>query len=102
MTLPPLPPSPPAGPPKGRYFSRRNAMAPSPPLPACTNTRASSMNRIFEDCYLMALRERGNARCVTKTLEHRGEPSLAGEFVECFSAFLGLGEHHFVTALHFP
>src|ERR1700683_4777782 len=53
MPLPPLPPSPPAGPPKGRYFSRRNAMAPSPPLPACTKTRASSMNRMIE-LYLMA------------------------------------------------
>jgi len=37
---------PPAGPPNGRYFSRKNAIAPFPPFPACTNTLASSINRI--------------------------------------------------------
>ena len=31
-----LPPTPPEGPPKGTYFSRRKATAPSPPLPAVT------------------------------------------------------------------
>ena len=47
ITLPPRPPSPPAGPPNGRNFSRRNAIAPSPPLPAWTNTLASSTNRMM-------------------------------------------------------
>ncbi len=35
---------PPLGPPRGTYFSRRNAATPSPPLPACTSMRASSKN----------------------------------------------------------
>ena len=36
IILPPLPPCPPEGPPLGTNFSRRNATAPSPPLPAFT------------------------------------------------------------------
>src|SRR5882762_3498920 len=44
MTSPPLPPSPPEGPPRGTYFSRRNAIQPLPPLPAFTRILASSMN----------------------------------------------------------
>src|SRR5262245_54387966 len=42
--LPPRPPSPPSGPPRGTYFSRRKLTAPSPPLPAWTEMRASSTN----------------------------------------------------------
>src|SRR5271169_1155152 len=42
--LPPWPPSPPEGPPRGTYFSRRNAIQPLPPLPAFTNILASSTN----------------------------------------------------------
>src|ERR1700690_646620 len=41
---PPRPPSPPEGPPRGTYFSRRNARQPLPPSPALTRIRASSMN----------------------------------------------------------
>src|SRR5205814_2123730 len=41
---PPFPPSPPDGPPRGAYFSRRNATAPGPPSPALTWISASSMN----------------------------------------------------------
>src|SRR5258705_2896449 len=44
--LPPGPPSPPSGPPRGTNFSRRNEAEPSPPLPACSSTVASSMNFI--------------------------------------------------------
>src|SRR5690606_27033656 len=44
--LPPRPPSPPSGPPRGTCFSRLKLTAPSPPLPACTSIRASSMNFI--------------------------------------------------------
>src|SRR5688572_3500959 len=43
-TSPPRPPSPPSGPPRGRAFSRRNEILPSPPLPARTRMRASSRN----------------------------------------------------------
>src|SRR6185503_17354185 len=43
-TSPPRPPSPPAGPPSGTYFSRRNALHPSPPAPDWTVSRISSMN----------------------------------------------------------
>src|SRR6476620_4652095 len=46
-TLPPRPPSPPLGPPRGMYFSRLNAAAPSPPFPACTSIVASSTNFVF-------------------------------------------------------
>src|SRR5215470_9151766 len=42
--LPPLPPSPPEGPPRGTYFSRRNATQPLPPSPAFTKILASSTN----------------------------------------------------------
>src|SRR5580698_6770039 len=42
--LPPWPPSPPDGPPRGTYFSRRNATQPLPPFPAFTNIFASSTN----------------------------------------------------------
>src|SRR6266849_10317166 len=41
---PPRPPSPPEGPPRGTYFSRRNAMQPLPPSPAFTRILASSIN----------------------------------------------------------
>src|SRR5216684_5776090 len=44
MTSPPLPPSPPEGPPRGTYFSRRNAIQPLPPSPALTRILASSIN----------------------------------------------------------
>src|SRR3982750_696190 len=45
MTMsPPRPPSPPLGPPRGTYFSRRNARHPLPPSPAFTRIRTSSMN----------------------------------------------------------
>src|SRR5579863_1673512 len=43
-TSPPLPPSPPLGPPRGTYFSRRNARQPLPPSPAFTRILTSSMN----------------------------------------------------------
>src|SRR5437660_1469290 len=39
---PPRPPSPPLGPPRGTYFSRRNARHPLPPSPAFTVILASS------------------------------------------------------------
>src|ERR1043166_9114075 len=42
MTSPPWPPSPPLGPPRGTYFSRRNARQPLPPSPAFTRILASS------------------------------------------------------------
>src|SRR5215467_9007398 len=42
--LPPFPPSPPDGPPRGTYFSRRNATQPFPPFPAFTKIFASSTN----------------------------------------------------------
>src|SRR5437879_4287338 len=42
--LPPRPPSPPEGPPRGTYFSRRNATQPFPPSPAFTEIFASSTN----------------------------------------------------------
>src|SRR5262249_24537129 len=41
---PPLPPSPPDGPPRGTYFSRRNATQPLPPSPPFTKILASSTN----------------------------------------------------------
>src|SRR5580700_5947640 len=41
---PPFPPSPPAGPPRGTYFSLRNATQPLPPSPAFTRIFASSAN----------------------------------------------------------
>src|SRR5580704_420741 len=41
---PPLPPSPPEGPPRGTYFSLRNATQPSPPSPALMEILASSAN----------------------------------------------------------
>src|SRR5579883_2281420 len=44
MTSPPRPPSPPLGPPRGTYFSRRNATQPLPPSPAFTVMIASSIN----------------------------------------------------------
>src|SRR5579863_2206414 len=44
MTSPPLPPSPPEGPPRGTYFSRRNATQPLPPSPPFTMIFASSAN----------------------------------------------------------
>src|SRR5271163_2420203 len=43
-TSPPRPPSPPLGPPRGTYFSRRNARQPLPPSPAFTRIRTSSIN----------------------------------------------------------
>src|SRR5579863_2642417 len=43
-TSPPRPPSPPLGPPRGTYFSRRNARQPLPPSPAFTRILASSRN----------------------------------------------------------
>src|ERR1700722_3239242 len=43
---PPLPPSPPEGPPRGTYFSRRNAIQPFPPFPPCTLILASSANTV--------------------------------------------------------
>src|SRR5215475_2002466 len=46
--LPPLPPSPPLGPPRGTYFSRRNATQPLPPSPAFTKIFASSTNTAGE------------------------------------------------------
>src|ERR1700719_1023891 len=42
--LAPWPPSPPEGPPRGTYFSRRNATQPLPPWPPFTNIFASSAN----------------------------------------------------------
>src|SRR5258706_830020 len=44
--LPPRRRSPRSGPPRGTNFSRRNEAEPSPPLPACSSTVASSMNFI--------------------------------------------------------
>src|ERR1700729_2572618 len=41
---PPLPPSPPEGPPRGTYFSLRNATQPLPPSPALMEILASSAN----------------------------------------------------------
>src|SRR5580704_4981564 len=41
---PPLPPSPPEGPPRGTYFSLRNATQPLPPSPAFIEILASSAN----------------------------------------------------------
>src|SRR5271154_3525410 len=41
---PPLPPSPPDGPPRGTYFSLRNAMQPFPPSPPFIDILASSAN----------------------------------------------------------
>src|SRR5271155_4879983 len=41
---PPLPPSPPEGPPRGTYFSLRNATQPLPPSPALMEIFASSAN----------------------------------------------------------
>src|SRR6476469_6458935 len=46
ITSPPRPPSPPEGPPRGTYFSRRNARQPLPPSPALMRMRASSRNCI--------------------------------------------------------
>ena len=43
-TSPPWPPSPPSGPPFGAYFSRRNEISPSPPLPASARSSHSSRN----------------------------------------------------------
>src|SRR5215813_12481766 len=62
--LPPLPPSPPLGPPRGTYFSRRNATQPLPPSPAFTKIFASSTNtagelRIFRISQLWTRRKSG-------------------------------------------
>src|SRR5271165_5382455 len=46
--LPPFPPSPPDGPPRGTYFSRRNATHPFPPSPAFTHILASSTNTVLD------------------------------------------------------
>src|SRR5580700_5692926 len=46
-TSPPRPPSPPLGPPRGTYFSRRNARQPLPPSPAFTRILTSSINMGF-------------------------------------------------------
>src|SRR5208283_5479901 len=43
---PPWPPSPPEGPPRGTYFSLRNATQPLPPSPAFTIIFASSTNTV--------------------------------------------------------
>src|SRR5215218_3007525 len=48
MMSPPRPPSPPSGPPMGTNFSRRNELAPDPPVPASTRTTTRSMNTISE------------------------------------------------------
>src|SRR5215218_11262923 len=48
MMSPPRPPSPPSGPPMGTNFSRRNELAPDPPVPASTRTTTRSMNTINE------------------------------------------------------
>src|ERR1700744_2093637 len=44
VIFPPWPPSPPLGPPRGTYFSRRNARQPLPPSPALTVIFTSSTN----------------------------------------------------------
>src|SRR5919199_2421546 len=44
MTSPPRPPSPPSGPPIGANFSRRNELAPEPPVPASTLITTRSTN----------------------------------------------------------
>src|SRR5215204_2694768 len=48
MMSPPRPPSPPSGPPMGTNFSRRNEVAPEPPVPASTRTTTRSMNTVSE------------------------------------------------------
>src|SRR5689334_13161854 len=45
---PPRPPSPPLGPPRGTYFSRRNARQPLPPSPAFTVILTSSTSMCFQ------------------------------------------------------
>src|SRR5437764_8053556 len=56
---PPLPPSPPEGPPRGTYFSRRNAMQPLPPSPALTRILASSINMASDRIACHAERSEG-------------------------------------------
>ena len=46
MMSPPLPPSPPSGPPLGRFFALKKLSKPSPPFPAETSIKTSSMKFI--------------------------------------------------------
>src|SRR5579859_730978 len=68
--LPPLPPSPPLGPPRGTYFSRRNATQPLPPSPAFIEIFASSTNI---KC-LCVMRQRYGYRRPSSSLGTRRQP----------------------------
>src|SRR5919204_388282 len=73
-TSPPRPPSPPSGPPRGTCASRRKEIAPFPPRPPSTTTRARSTNTLRLD----GLRSRERAqrevgRVGAISLDHRGE-----------------------------
>src|SRR5438105_3177413 len=71
MMSPPFPPSPPEGPPRGAYFSRRNATAPGPPSPALTWISASSMNCMGD--------QRASRRARSKTRDTAGTASVGGQ-----------------------
>src|SRR5712692_7414268 len=73
ITLPPLPPSPPEGPPRGTYFSLRNARQPLPPSPALTQIFASSTNTAHSQCW-----GKGYARATRKHKAARPEDHFAG------------------------
>src|SRR5471030_715347 len=51
ITSPPRPPSPPLGPPRGTYFSLRNARQPLPPSPALTRILTSSINMLVQTMF---------------------------------------------------
>src|SRR5688572_9805943 len=74
MMSPPRPPSPPSGPPIGTNFSRRNDVAPEPPVPAFTFTTTRSMNI---GCSLHACPQHAMACRVVRRHEH-------ADGAECF------------------
>src|SRR5947209_2544305 len=67
IMLPPWPASPPSGPPSGTYFSRRKCMAPLPPSPERTNTRASSRNV----CMSSPHERRVTGKCEIRNFGHK-------------------------------
>src|SRR5579859_3106162 len=73
--LPPRPPSPPEGPPRGTYFSRRNATQPFPPSPAFTEIFASSTNilhsslRTLSKLSVLCVKNCSLSRCIAEPAE---------------------------------
>src|SRR5579871_6147490 len=109
---PPRPPSPPLGPPRGTYFSRRNARQPLPPSPAFTRIVTSSINNDFAPYVAQAFQpvesgfvaeNRPTIRALSKAKPMRvslrsfaAKPRVFGRFTDAES---GLGRHSAATML---